>query len=164
MSSLGSLSRQQLVALDRKHIWRPYTSSEDHQSTDPLVIASAQGPWLVDVDGRRYLDGNGSWWVNTLGHGHPRLLKAIEEQMAHLAHCSLAGTTHEAAAMLAKELVDVAPEGLTRVFFTDDGSSAVEVAMKIAFQYWQQNGRPERTRFVALAGIQDSPGFRPGSA
>ncbi len=146
------LSREALVALDRRHVWRPYTSSEDHAARDPIVVARAEGVWLEDVDGRRYLDGNGSWWVNTLGHAHPRVLAALARQAETLAHCSLAGVTHAPAALLARDLVAVSPPGLERVFFSDDGSTAVEVATKIAFQYWQQNGRPARRRFVALGG------------
>jgi len=146
------LSRREIVALDRRYVWRPYTSSEDHERRDPLVVVGAEGSWLVDADGRRYLDGNSSWWVSALGHGHPRLRAALTRQLAELAHCSLAGVTHAPAALLARELVEVAPRGLERVFFSDDGSTAVEVATKIAFQYWQQNERPRRRRFVALGG------------
>ncbi|MFW5876234.1 MAG: adenosylmethionine--8-amino-7-oxononanoate transaminase [Myxococcota bacterium] len=146
------LERDQIVALDRRHVWRPYTSSEDHQSIDPMVVVRARGAWLQDADGRHYLDGNGSWWCNNLGHGHPRLMEALRRQSEELAHCSLAGITHEPAARLAEELARSAPQGLSRVFYSDDGSTAVEVALKIALQYWRQNGRPERTRFVTLAG------------
>ena len=143
--------REKIVAADRAHVWRPYTSSEDHERRDPFVIAEASGCWLVDVDGRRYLDGNASWWTCAVGHRHPRLVEAIARQSRTLLHCSMAGTTHEQAALLAEELCAVAPEGLERVFFSDDGSTAVEVALKMAFQYWQQNGRPSRKRFVSLA-------------
>src|SRR5262249_43945336 len=112
----------------------------------------AHGTCLEDVNGARYIDGNSSWWTASLGHGHPRLLRAMREQAERLAHCSLAGTTHEPAARLAEELVAVAPRGLTRVFYTDNGSTAIEVAVKIAVQYWRQSGRPAKTRFVALDG------------
>jgi len=145
-------SRERIVEVDRRHVWRPYTSSEDHERMDPFVIAEAEGSWLVDVDGRRYLDGNSSWWTCNVGHRHPRIRAVIERQLGTLLHCSMAATTHEHAALLAEELVATAPEGLERVFYSDDGSTAVEVALKMAFQYWAQNGRPERTRFVALAG------------
>jgi adenosylmethionine-8-amino-7-oxononanoate aminotransferase len=141
-----------VVALDRRHVWRPYTSSEDHEGVDPFVIVEAEGCWLVDADGRRYLDGNSSWWTASLGHRHPRLVAALKRQADQLLHCSMAGTTHEPAARLAEELVATAPPGLERVFYSDDGSTAVEVALKMAYQYWQQNGRPERTRFIALSG------------
>ena len=119
---------------------------------EPLVIAEAFGPWLVDLDGRRYLDGNSSWWVAALGHRHPRLVAAAKAQLDTLGHTSLAGVTHAPAALLGRDLVAVAPPGLTRVFFSDDGSTAVEAAVKIAAQYFAQNGRPEKRRFVALDG------------
>ena len=136
--------------MDRRYAWRPYTSSEDHETVEPLVIEAAEGSWLIDVNGRRYLDANGSWWVNTLGHRHPRLIKAISDQAKTLAHCSMAGVINPVATQLAEELVEVAPAGMERVFFSDDGSTAVEVAVKAAFQYWQQNDRPHRSRFIAL--------------
>ncbi|MGB5373659.1 MAG: adenosylmethionine--8-amino-7-oxononanoate transaminase, partial [Polyangiales bacterium] len=110
------------------------------------------GPWLIAADGRRVLDASGSWWCNNLGHGHPRLREAIARQSERMMHCTLAAVTHEPAARLSAELVDTAPGGLDRVFYSDNGSTAVEVALKMAFQYWQQNGRPMRTRFLGLPG------------
>ena len=142
----------ELIALDRAYLWRPYTSSEDHEKRPLFVVDRAEGPWLIAADGHRLLDASGSWWCNNLGHGHPRLRAAIVRQSKRLMHCTLAAATHEPAARLAAELVRVAPEGLHRVFYSDNGSTAVEVALKIAFQYWQQNGRPERNRFLALPG------------
>lgn len=112
----------------------------------------AEGPWLIASDGRRVLDASGSWWCSNLGHGHPRLRAAIDRQAKRLMHCTFAAVTHEPGSRLAAELIDVAPEGLTRVFYSDNGSTSVEVALKIAFQYWQQNGRPTRKRFLALPG------------
>jgi adenosylmethionine-8-amino-7-oxononanoate aminotransferase len=145
--------RKHLVELDKRHLWHPYTPMQAYvDDVDPLVIKSAQGARLYDADGRSFLDGNSSWWTALLGHGHPRLLSALARQAATLAHTSLAGVTHEPAARLAAELSAVAPAGLSRVFFSDDGSTSVEVAMKLALQYWAQNGRPERRRFVALDG------------
>ena len=120
--------------------------------TDPLVVVSAEGCWLTDADGRRYLDANASWWVASLGHRHPALVAALRTQLDSLAHCALAGVTHEPAARLAAELTAIAPPGLSRVFYSDNGSTAVEVAIKLCGQYWAQNGRPARTRFVALDG------------
>jgi len=145
-------SDEELIALDRAHLWRPYTSSEDHENRPLFVVDRAEGPWLIAADGRRVLDASGSWWSNNLGHGHPRLRDAIARQSKRLMHCTLAAATHEPAARLAAELVEVAPTGLNRVFYSDNGSTAVEVAMKIAFQYWQQNRRPKRQRFLALPG------------
>ncbi len=145
-------SREALLAIDRRHLWRPYTSSEDHETKTPLFIERAEGPYLYAADGTRYLDGSGAWWCNNLGHGHPRLREALTRQAHDLLHCSMAGTVHPSAVLLAQELVDIAPPGLTRVFYSDNGSTSVEVALKMAFQYWQQNGRPGRTRFLALPG------------
>ncbi len=141
-----------LIALDRAHVWRPYTSSEDHQGRSLFVVDRAEGPWLIGADGRRVLDASGSWWCNNLGHGHPRLRDAIRRQSERLMHCTFAAATHEPAARLAAELIEAAPAGLNRVFYSDNGSTAVEVALKIAFQYWQQDGQPGRQRFLALPG------------
>jgi adenosylmethionine-8-amino-7-oxononanoate aminotransferase len=125
---------------------------DEWQGVDPLVVARAKGVFLEDADGRRYIDGNSSWYVAALGHGHPRLLRALEEQAHTLDHCSLAGIAHEASARLAEDLVAVAPRGLTRVFYTDNGSTAIEAAIKMCVQGWRQLGAPEKTRLVALDG------------
>ncbi|WP_224240291.1 adenosylmethionine--8-amino-7-oxononanoate transaminase [Hyalangium gracile] len=157
------MERAGIVTLDKRHVWHPYTAMETYiAETDPLVVVRSEGPYLHDADGKRYLDANGSWWVSTLGHRHPRLVKALVEQASTLAHASLAGITHEPAARLAAELVALAPGAeraevpaehrMTRVFYSDNGSTAVEVAIKMAAQYWAQNGRPERTRFITLSG------------
>lgn len=145
--------RAEIVRLDKRHVWHPYTPMDRYiNEVDPLVIERASGSRLYDVDGRSYLDANSSWWVASLGHGHPRLVAALAQQAARLAHVSLAGVTHEGAARLAEELVAVAPVGLTKVFYSDDGSTAVEVALKLALHYWQNLGQPKRRRFVALDG------------
>lgn len=146
------VTRDRIVALERAHVWPPYTSSERHETREPLVIVEAEGPWIVDADGRRYVDAVSSWWSATLGHRHPRLVRALSDQAGMLTHVAAGGVTHANVALLAEELAAVAPAGLTRTHFSDDGSTAVEVAVKIAFQYWQQNGRPRRHRFVCLAG------------
>jgi adenosylmethionine-8-amino-7-oxononanoate aminotransferase len=119
-------------------------------NVDPLVIARARGSRLFDVDGRAYLDANASWWTCMLGHSHPRLVEALARQAEQLDHAALGGITHEGASELADALVGVAPVGLEHVFYSDNGSTAVEVGMKLALQYWAQNGRPERRRFVSL--------------
>lgn len=150
-----AVNRAQILDLDRRYVWRPYTSSEDHEGGDDLVVVHAEGAHLVDADGRRLLDATSSWWTCNLGYGHPRLVAAVERQVRTLAHVALAGATHRPAAELAERLVAAAPKGdrrLARVFYSDDGSTSVEAALKIAFQYWAQNGRPERTRFLALPG------------
>lgn len=150
-------SRDALVALDRKHVWRPFASTEDHEQKDPLVVTDARGATLTDADGRTYLDATGSWWCTHLGHANPRLVAALTRQARSLPHCALAGIAHAPATELAEALVAAAPAAtgdarLERVFFVDNGSTAMEVALKLAFQYWQQNGRPERRRFLALPG------------
>ncbi len=152
---MSAEKRAALVALDRAHVWHPYTASEDHEELDPIVVSGAEGAYLVDVDGRRYLDATSSWWCAALGYGHPRLLAAAKGQLDRFAHVALAGTTHAPAAELARELVAVAPRGdraLTRVFYGDNGSTAVEIALKMAFQFFQQNGETERRRFLSLPG------------
>jgi adenosylmethionine-8-amino-7-oxononanoate aminotransferase len=152
------MKRDEIVRIDRAHVWHPYTPMETWESADPIVVGSARGAWLEDVDGRRYLDGNSSWWVATLGHGHPRILAALERQAHTLAHCSLGGIAHEPAARLAEELVAIAPRAgapereLTRVFYVDDGSTAVDAAIKMCAQARLQLGQPRKTRFVALDG------------
>ncbi len=146
------MDRASIVALDRAHVWHPYTPMDAWKTTDPIVVTRARGAWLEDADGKRYIDGNASWWVAALGHGHPRLLAAMRAQAETLAHCSLAGIAHEPAARLAEELAAVAPPGLGRVFFVDDGSTAIDAAVKMAAQAWKQLGAPKKTRFVALDG------------
>ncbi len=145
--------RADIVRADKRFIWHPYTPMDRYiESTDPLVIDRAEGALLFDVDGKSYIDANASWWVSALGHSHPRLVGALTRQASRLSHVALAGITHEAAARLAEDLVAVAPRGLSRAFFSDDGSTAVESAIKMAAQYWRNHGRPEKTRFVALDG------------
>ena len=116
------------------------------------MIVRAEGAWIEDADGRRYLDGVSSWWTCTLGHDPPRLRRVLREQAEQLVHVAAGGITHAPVALLAKELAEIAPPGLTRTHFSDDGSTAVEVAIKIAFQHWQQNGRPRPHPIVARPG------------
>jgi adenosylmethionine---8-amino-7-oxononanoate aminotransferase len=150
---MKDLAREQVIALDKAYVWHPYTAMDEYiAETNPLVVSRASGCRLFDADGRVYIDGNASWWCCALGHNHPRLVRALAAQAERLSHVALAGMTHEPAALLAKNLVAVAPAGLEHVFFSDDGSTSVEVALKMSLQYWAQNGRPERTRFVAFEG------------
>lgn len=146
-------ARAAIVRADKRHVWHPYTPMTRYlDEVDPLVIDRAEGARLFDLDGRSYLDANSSWWVASLGHAHPRLVEALAAQARRLAHTSLAGVTHEPAARLAEELVAIAPRGLERVFYSDDGSTAIEVALKLSLQLHAQEGRPQRRRFVALDG------------
>lgn len=152
--------RDEIVATDKQFVWHPYTAMTQYiASTDPIVAARAEGPYIWDVDGTRYIDANSSWWVSAFGHRHPRLVRALLDQAERMPHVSLAGTTHEPAAALARDLIAIAPSAnaagsqqLSRVFYSDNGSTAVEVAIKICAQYWAQNGRPRRTRFITLSG------------
>jgi adenosylmethionine-8-amino-7-oxononanoate aminotransferase len=145
-----------ILAADRAHLWHPYTPIDEWRARhDPIVVTSARGPWLELATGERLLDANASWWVSNLGHGHPRLVAALARQAERLCHVALAGITHEPAALLARELAAVAPRGLDQVFYSDDGSTAIEAAVKMAVQYHQQvapgAGR-RKARFVALDG------------
>ncbi len=144
---------EEIQDADRRHIWHPYAQERLlHERRPPLVVRRAEGPWLYDDAGKGYLDGSASWWVNLFGHRHPRLLAALQTQLGALPHTALAGLTHEAAARAARALIEVAPTGLDRVFFSDNGSTAVEVALRMAFEYHRNLGRPERTLFLTLEG------------
>jgi adenosylmethionine---8-amino-7-oxononanoate aminotransferase len=156
--------RRTIESLDKQYLWHPYTEMGRWvESARPLVIHRAERSRLFDLDGRSLIDGNASWWSSLLGHNHPRLVAALTRQAGELSHCSLAGITHEPAARLAAELVAVAPPNLTRVFFSDDGSTSVEVAVKLCVQYWRQVGHPNRYRFVALDGAYHGDTLAPTS-
>jgi len=138
-----------LIALEKRHVWHPFTQMRDWEASDPLLIESGDGIMLRGSDGRDYYDANSSMWLNVHGHGRPEIDNAIRVQLDKIAQVTLLGLTHEPAALLAARLAEIAPEGLSRVFFSDNGSTAVEVALKMAFQYWQHKGE-SRPRFVAL--------------
>jgi adenosylmethionine-8-amino-7-oxononanoate aminotransferase len=146
------MNNQSLIDRDLAVLWHPCTQMHDHEAQPPVPVRHAEGAWLTDHDGRRYLDAVSSWWVNVHGHNHPRINAAIADQLGRFAHVMLAGFTHEPAIALAEGLVAVAPPGLTRVFYADSGSAAVEVALKMSFHYWRNAGRSGKHRFVALAG------------
>jgi adenosylmethionine-8-amino-7-oxononanoate aminotransferase len=138
-----------LAAWDRQHVWHAFTQMQEYE---PLLIERGEGAWLVDTSGRRYLDGSASMWCNVHGHRHPRLDAAVREQLDQVAHVTNLGLSNPTTVAFARRLVEIAPPGLDRVFFTGDGSSATEAALKMAFQFWRQADRPEpaRTRFVAI--------------
>jgi adenosylmethionine-8-amino-7-oxononanoate aminotransferase len=123
---------------------------KDHERLPPIPIRRGQGVWLEDYGGKRYLDAISSWWVNLFGHGHPRINAAVREQLDQIEHVLLAGFTHEPAIALAEQLIAVTPPGLSRCFFADNGSSAVEVALKMSFHYWRNRGEVRRTKFICL--------------
>ncbi len=147
---MTALDNAGLAARDLRVLWHPCTQMKDHEELPPVPIRRGRGVWLEDYDGRRYLDAISSWWVNLFGHAHPHINAAVTRQLETLEHVILAGFTHEPAVTLAERLVALTPEGLTRVFFADNGSSAVEVALKMSFHYWRNRGQPDKTRFITL--------------
>ncbi|BBA35717.1 adenosylmethionine-8-amino-7-oxononanoate aminotransferase [Methylocaldum marinum] len=132
-------------------LWHPCTQMKDHEALPPIPIKRGQGVWLEDFEGNRYLDAISSWWVNLFGHGHPYIKAALKDQLETLEHVILAGFTHEPAVRLAERLIGLSPKGLSRCFYADNGSSAVEVALKMSFHFWRNAGKPEKTRFIALS-------------
>jgi adenosylmethionine-8-amino-7-oxononanoate aminotransferase len=139
-----------LAARDLRHVWHPCTQMHDHERYPPIPIRRGRGAWLYDHDGQRYLDGISSWWTNLFGHAHPGISAAVARQAAQLEHVLLAGFTHEPAIQLAERLTTLVPGGMTRCFFADNGSAAVEVALKMSFHYWVNQGRPAKRRFLTL--------------
>jgi adenosylmethionine---8-amino-7-oxononanoate aminotransferase len=131
-------------------VWHPCTQMKDHEQLPPVPIRSAQGAWLEDFEGKRYLDAISSWWTNIFGHRHPHIVERLKQQLDRLDHVMLAGFTHEGAVTLAEKLCAIAPRGLARCFYSDNGSSAIEVALKMSFHYWRNAGKPGKTRFIAL--------------
>jgi adenosylmethionine-8-amino-7-oxononanoate aminotransferase len=140
-----------LVRRDLATVWHPCTQMKDHEWLPMIPIVRGEGVWLHDADGRRYLDAVSSWWVNLFGHANPRIGAAVKAQLERLEHVLLAGFTHEPAIELAERLTALAPPGLTRCFFADNGSSAIEVALKMSFHYWRNSGETGKRRFVTLS-------------
>ncbi|HEV3165500.1 MAG TPA: adenosylmethionine--8-amino-7-oxononanoate transaminase [Isosphaeraceae bacterium] len=151
---MSDLPTETLKRWDKAHLWHPFTPLADWDAAEPLIIDRAEGVYLIDSEGRQYLDGVSSLWCNVHGHRHPALDAAVRAQLDKVAHSTLLGVTHAPAIELARRLVERAPAGLTRVFFSDDGATAVEVALKMAFQFWRQKEQPEpqRSKFLALGG------------
>ncbi|MEA2455444.1 MAG: adenosylmethionine---8-amino-7-oxononanoate aminotransferase [Thermoleophilaceae bacterium] len=139
-----------LVAADRAHLWHPFTQQQGWIEEEPLIVDRAEGTDLIDVEGRRYIDGVSSLWCNVHGHGHPRIDAALRDQLGRVAHSTMLGLSHRPGIELAQRLVELAPPGLTRVFYSDSGSTATEIALKMAFQYWRQRGEERRAKFVSL--------------
>ncbi|MEZ5325279.1 MAG: aminotransferase class III-fold pyridoxal phosphate-dependent enzyme [Verrucomicrobiales bacterium] len=147
------MTHEELIRLDKKRLWHPFTQMRDWCSAehDPLVIVSGKGATLTDSKGREYIDGNSSIWTNIHGHNHPVINAAIETQLRKLAHSSFLGFTNEPAILLADALVKATPDPLSRVFYSDDGSTAIECAIKMAIQYWQLTGKTRRCEFLSFA-------------
>jgi adenosylmethionine-8-amino-7-oxononanoate aminotransferase len=141
-----------LASDDRSFLWHPFTQQRGWEREHPVIVERAEGTDLIDTEGRRYIDGVSSLWCNVHGHRHPRIDAALREQLNRVAHSTMLGLSHPGAIELGRRLVELAPPGLTRVFYSDSGSTAAEIALKMAFQYWQQQGGDQRrkTRFVAL--------------
>ncbi len=142
--------RERLKEWDKAYIWHPFTQMKDWLESDPLIIERGEGVYLIDIYGKRYIDGVSSLWCNVHGHRHPLIDRAIKEQMERIAHSTFLGLSNPAAIQLARKLLQIAPKGLGKVFYSDNGATAVEVALKMAFQYWHNRGQRERTKFIAL--------------
>ncbi len=136
---------------DLSALWHPCTQMKDHEWLPLVPIKKGDGVWLEDFEGNRYLDAISSWWVNMFGHCNPRINDAVKKQLDTLEHVLLAGFSHEPAVQLAEKLVAVTPKGLDKVFYADNGSSAVEVALKMSFHYWQNIGQKNKTKFITLS-------------
>jgi len=148
-------TREQLEAWDDAYVWHPFTPHSVYRTEDPLLIVAGEDHYLIDVDGNRYLDGVASIWCNTFGHQRQEIDDAVREQLNRIAHSTLLGNAGDRSILLAKRLTELAPPGLTKVFFSDNGSTAVEVALKMALQFWQQVGGGEggrKTKCLAFTG------------
>ena len=139
-----------MIQRSLRHVWHPCTQMKLHESQPPVPIARAEGVWLYDFEGRRYLDGISSWWVNLFGHGNPHIKAALRDQLDRLDHVMLAGFTHQPVVELSERLG--ALTGLGHAFYGSDGASATEIALKMSAHYWRNTGRPEKCRFIGLAG------------
>ena len=144
------MSNAEWAARSRAHVWHPFTQMKDHEWLPLVPIKSAEGVWLEDFEGKRYLDAVSSWWTNIFGHRHPYMVEQLKQQLDTLDHIMLGGFTHQPVIELSERLVKLVPPGLTRCFYADNGSSAVEVALKMSFHYWRNAGKPSKTRFIAL--------------
>ncbi len=141
---------KKLKDLDRNLVWHPFTQMQDYQSEEPIIIERAEGCTLYDIDGKAYLDGIASLWVNVHGHRKSEVDEAIRQQLDRIAHSTLLGFGNVPSIELAEGLLAIAPKNLAKVFYSDSGSTAVEIALKMAFQYWRQQDRPEKQKFVSL--------------
>ena len=142
----------QLAKIDTECLWHPFTQMQDYRKQDPLIIADGEGSYLIDIEGNRYLDGVSSLWVTVHGHKHPAINSAIISQVEKISHSTLLGTSNVPAIEFAERLVEVTPSGLNKVFYSECGAAAVEIGLKIAFQYWQQRSspRPKKVKFAHL--------------
>ncbi len=145
------MSNHQLMQRDLAVLWHPCTQMKDHEQLPLIPIRRGEGVWLEDFEGKRYLDAISSWWVNLFGHANPRINDRVKQQLDALEHVILAGFSHEPAILLAEQLVAITPTGLQRVFYADNGSSGIEVALKMSFHFWLNQGATQKTKFVTLS-------------
>lgn len=151
MSESNNISTEQLRQWDKRYVWHPFTQMQDWARDDQIIIAKGEGCWLIDTEGRRYLDGVASMWTNVHGHCRRELNDALKEQVDRLEHSTLLGLAGEQSIILAARLAEITPTGLDRFFYSDNGSTAMEVAVKMAYQYQVHTGHPERTRFISFS-------------
>lgn len=144
------MNNENWIEKDFKYVWHPFTQMKDCVLDPPILIERAKGVYLYDDKGNAYIDGVSSWWVNTLGHANERLNKVLFEQANTMEHVIFSGFTHKSAIELAQKLVEMTCPNLTKVFYSDNGSTAVEVGLKMAYQYWAQSGKPEKSKFIAF--------------
>lgn len=147
---MPDVTTEELAALDQQVLWHPFTQQRGWEAEPPLIVERAEGCTLWDTDGNAYLDGVSSLWCTVHGHRHPTIDAAVKAQLDRVAHTTMLGLTHPPAIELAERLTRLAPPGLSRVFYSDSGSTAVEIALKMAYQWWAQRGEPQRTRFITL--------------
>src|SRR4051812_34077776 len=152
-------SPAELRALDHTHVWHPFTPMKQWLAGDPLVIVAAEGMYLIDSDGNRYLDGVSSLWCNVHGHRVPEIDSAIRAQLDKVAHTTLLGLASEQSILLADRLMKLVPSNLKKVFYSDSGATATEVAFKLAVQYWHNLGQPEKKEFIAFSNAYHGDTF-----
>ena len=146
------LDKKILVEWDRKHLWHPFTQMKEWMEEIPVIVERGEGSYLIDTEGNQYIDGVASMWTNIHGHNRKEINDAITAQLNKIAHSTLLGYANVPAIQLAKKLVEITPDGLNRVFYSDDGATSVEVALKMAYQYWRQKGEPRREVYLHLDG------------
>src|SRR3990170_1895961 len=150
-TSIMALYQDKLKQLDHNYLWHPFTQMQEWMAEDPCIISEGDGHYLVDVHGRKYLDGVSSLWCNVHGHRKKEIDDAIKAQLDRIAHSTFLGLSHLPGIQLAQKLIQIAPKGLQRVFYSDSGATAVEIALKMAVQYWQLKGEEKRTQIASLA-------------
>lgn len=145
------MNREELIRWDKEYFWHPFTQMKVYREEENVIVERAEGNYIIDIHGNRYLDGVASLWCNVHGHNHPKLNQAICEQVSKVAHFTTLGASNVPAIILAKKLVDITPASLTKVFYSEDGSEAMEIAIKIAYHYWHNRGFKEKNRFITLS-------------